>query len=99
MDELVKEFVSSWFRLAVFVVGTIAVVVIFVSILRWALRLNEITDYLKRIADHLSPLPPKPPKPQTVRGKCDNCCKWFFIETLTTMEGNKMFCPTCAKSL
>lgn len=94
-----KELISSWFLLAIFVVGTIAVVVIFVSILRWALRLNEIAGYLKRIADHLSPIPPKPPKLRTIRGRCDCCRLWFFIETLTTTKDKKLFCPTCVKLL
>ena len=99
MKELMFELSRNLGFLLLFIVGTIAVIVITVSILRWAFRINEIADYLKRIADHLSPVPPKPPRPQTVRGKCDYCCKWFFIETLTTMKDNKMFCPTCAKKL
>ena len=74
----------------------IAAIVVFVSIIRWALLLNKIVDLLQEISGKISPIPSKP---QTVHGKCDKCCNWFFVENLTTTKDNKMFCPDCAKTL
>ncbi len=64
-------------------------------------RINEIADYLKRIADRLAPDIPDitEAKAALKQGRCDYCHKHFPPDKLTITDSNTVACLTCAKSL
>jgi hypothetical protein len=84
-----------------FIAGTIAVIVIFVSIIRWVLRIDEIVGYLKRIAGRLAPDTPDiaEAKAAIKQGQCTFCHKHFPSDKLTITDTNNVACPTCVKLL
>jgi hypothetical protein len=93
MEELIVILLS--------IAGIIAVIVILVSILRWAFRINEIADSLKRLADRLAPDMPDISEVKTAlkQGQCYYCHKYFPSDKLTITDSNNVACPSCAKLL
>lgn len=79
--------------------------VITIVVLCWLYRINEIAEYLRRIANKLDPLPPPPPPPPPVfpaltpRKRCDCCHDFFDPSELETLDIGKTVCPGCKKFL
>jgi formylmethanofuran dehydrogenase subunit E len=59
---------------------------LWVVLIRWLFRVNEIAGYLRRIADKLNPL-----------AQCDYCHKEYLVSQLTRSENGKYVCPICKK--
>jgi hypothetical protein len=79
----------------------IVAILILLAFIRWFFRINEIADYLKRIADRLAPDIPDLTEVKTAlkQGRCDYCHKYFPPDKLTKTDSGNMTCPTCAKLL
>jgi uncharacterized membrane protein len=53
MKELIFELSQNLGFLLLFIVGTIAVIVVFASIIRWVFRIEKIVELLQQISDQL----------------------------------------------
>jgi hypothetical protein len=71
-------------------------IIIFIVLIRWLFRINEIAGYLERIANRISP---QKHEPNTVQSKCDFCHNWFFLENLKETTPGKMICPDCLRHI
>jgi hypothetical protein len=74
-------------------------IAIFIAIVRWLFRINEIAGYLKRIADKIAPLDLPESSLPIEQGQCSCCHKYFPASKLTKTEMNKVLCPNCVKLL
>ena len=76
-------------------------IIIFIVLIRWLFRINEIAGYLERIANRLDPDIPDLTEVKTSlkQGRCGYCHKYFTPEKLTITSSNTIACPTCAKLL
>ena len=79
----------------------IIVFLIALVFIRWLFRINEIADYLKRLAGRLAPdiSDITDAKNAIKQGRCDYCHKHFTPDKLTITDSNTVTCPTCAKLL
>lgn len=84
---------------------TVAVFAIFVLVLRWVFRIDEIFDILRAIEHHLRPPEPpqapqqpvSPPDRTPLLATCDACKRYFKADSLVKIAIGKTVCPACKK--
>jgi hypothetical protein len=88
------------FLIALGIAFCVVVIIAFVVFVRWIFRIEEITEYLRRVANKLDPPPPlkrEPPPYEPPKAKCDCCHRKVPADMLETIEIGKIVCPDCKK--